>query len=1226
MLKQSTRCATELAKWQICPGSGLEIDLQSSAQMMQYSLPPLARIGLTVWPFIGLAFGTTTGKDCASNAASLLAVKAETHVAELALLEDAPINFTNGSNASINETLEGLVSNNIVQNMKEIKALPNPENRSNSSSNGTDFNGTANDTKNGTSNSSNGTAGDTNGTAGSQRPKHGFGELAVNLEFITLKLAQLETVAELQQVEIHKLLAKVDEQDQEIKKLKQAQTGAAPSPPTSSLSQESSRARVEEAQKVFKKVVQKHFHQRQKREFVTPFSGTTKKAAKESGGPKSAKKQARQARQAPAAAREDREALLQRSTSSGEGQGNLSSLDTAVSAKWVDDVVDTVSDVGSSALGTITDGTGMIGDALGDAYEHAADQISFVANTVIDTVEMAVTILLRGFTDWDAACPDMQWPSMTVNSNGLYVDWGKQYCYIRLMGQSITLLDFDFGETSLSWPEPIKTVTRYGLEPIKAVVNIGREIVSCATEGSVTDVFKCFGNKLLEVVPPLNFLNRIGDMIQEFIEVFAHIATAVINTILKDSSSLIQQAVNSSFPAVGSQPVVHHTGRNLVIKTHAQRRPGATSAATSHPPNSAAQVGAKLKRARRDDDDDDSDGGITFEIHDNEANYATKLITQFAGKETDTSSCLAFAPKTRRGADNTVTKRDWQVGDYGDFIQLEPWAVPCDNEWMQENPDKWEGYSFYTWESAIEKCVTVSYSMSTQPVLAFVGGLQFDLLPSPLTEMETTVCWPDKQPGGVDLSVLRTVILSGGVPLFSRTLRLTKRFGSNTDFKQGNIFPAHETWRNPIGIATAQHGVEDDRSLEAMDREALLQNESYTKNRKPPPKHQDLHWTEEEVHLASMLYDRYMNTTMTSQLRGPEARRKLRLMQEDQETGTSSDFELFSFANPGLVSFNIRGILANNDLQIGLKVSFGPFTSPEKRITLVNIVDHYRLVLSAMPFVSVDTRLKALDALKNFSTNDVSSASTGTASVVGEAVVAQNYKSPGRNYLAFSTRQHGQVTNLWQGLIAGDMTWEVMMKFHETPPYQTNIMGSYEFNDNSYSTSNRRRSVGLFIKPDGRHFIGSALQGERGSAASGPNLFDHKWHHVVLVLSKSTQKAYYFIDGVRINSADYLVGNQNPSIDGTITIGGGHLGRNFDNQVSRFAIWSRAWSQEDATKALTCGVDTTGLKVLYTLDGGFEDIEDHYLDLRSVGPNGAFVTCSDCSHCATYASTSVSIR
>ena len=136
-------------------------------------------------------------------------------------------------------------------------------------------------------------------------------------------------------------------------------------------------------------------------------------------------------------------------------------------------------------------------------------------------------------------------------------------------------------------------------------------------------------------------------------------------------------------------------------------------------------------------------------------------------------------------------------------------------------------------------------------MLAFVGGLEFDLLPSPLTEMETTVCWPDKQPGGVDLSVLRTVILSGGVQLFSRTLRLTKRFGSNTDFEQGNIYPAHETWRNPIGIATGRHGVEDDRSLEAMNREALLQNETKTtrraKERSRRPSKRDLHWNEEEA-------------------------------------------------------------------------------------------------------------------------------------------------------------------------------------------------------------------------------------------------------------------------------------------------------------------------------------------------------------------------------------------
>ena len=39
-----------------------------------------------------------------------------------------------------------------------------------------------------------------------------------------------------------------------------------------------------------------------------------------------------------------------------------------------------------------------------------------------------------------------------------------------------------------------------------------------------------------------------------------------------------------------------------------------------------------------------------------------------------------------------------------------------------------------------------------------------------------------------------------------------------------------------------------------------------------------------------------------------------------------------------------------------------------------------------------------------------------------------------------------------------------------------------------------------------------------------------------------------------------------------------------------------------------------------------EDIENHYLDLKSVGSGGAFVACTDCNYCSTYASTAVSIR
>ena len=42
---------------------------------------------------------------------------------------------------------------------------------------------------------------------------------------------------------------------------------------------------------------------------------------------------------------------------------------------------------------------------------------------------------------------------------------------------------------------------------------------------------------------------------------------------------------------------------------------------------------------------------------------------------------------------------------------------------MQQNPDKWEGYPFYTWESAIEKRVTESYSMVSAVDKAPESGL-----------------------------------------------------------------------------------------------------------------------------------------------------------------------------------------------------------------------------------------------------------------------------------------------------------------------------------------------------------------------------------------------------------------------------------------------------------------------------------------------------------------------
>ena len=356
-------------------------------------------------------------------------------------------------------------------------------------------------------------------------------------------------------------------------------------------------------------------------------------------------------------------------------------------------------------------------------------QVSFVANTVIDTVEMAVDILVRGFSDWSAGCPDTRTPDMTVDLNGIHVDWGRQSCWVSLMGQTCDLFDFDFGSTSLSWPEPLNTVTSFGILPIKSMFNLGAAFQDCAPAGSAPEVIQCLGMRLLGDVEPLNFLTRMGDMLTEFIEVFAQIAGVVVEQAMSDGASLIQQATQSRFPDAGQAPVVHHAGKSLTIKTHSQHRKRTPRSKLPRQEMSAVQLDA-----RRGDDDQDPEGSIALGVSDQEGNYATRLITQWNGRETDTSSCLAFAPKNKHGSNNQATKEDWQGNSGDDFIPLEPFGVPCDNDWMKANWDKWQGYSFYTWEMSIEKCVTVTYSLGMQPVIAFVGGMNIELMPAPLAE------------------------------------------------------------------------------------------------------------------------------------------------------------------------------------------------------------------------------------------------------------------------------------------------------------------------------------------------------------------------------------------------------------------------------------------------------------------------------------------------------------
>ena len=96
-------------------------------------------------------------------------------------------------------------------------------------------------------------------------------------------------------------------------------------------------------------------------------------------------------------------------------------------------------------------------------------------------------------------------------------------------------------------------------------------------------------------------------------------------------------------------------------------------------------------------------------------------------------------------------------------------------------------------------------------------------------------------------------------------------------------------------------------------------------------------------------------------------------LQTEAEAGSaeSSIHQLFSFRNPGMVNFEIQGLLEDNSLELGMKINFGPFESPEKRIQLLNIAHQFSLVLAAMPWVSASSKAKAIASLTGFGDNDV---------------------------------------------------------------------------------------------------------------------------------------------------------------------------------------------------------------------------------------------------------------
>ncbi|CAE7320390.1 unnamed protein product [Symbiodinium sp. CCMP2592] len=522
-------------------------------------------------------------------------------------------------------------------------------------------------------------------------------------------------------------------------------------------------------------------------------------------------------------------------------------------------------------------------------------------------------------------------------------------------------------------PSPVGLLAGSDVNSIQSLVTMGNDLQNCQDFESGHDVMKCLGFKIMERVPPLNYLNKLGDTIGVYLETFAKAGTSLAMKALQGGTSLIQKASLSEFPAVGKMPVRHEQG-NLVVQMHSQKR-------TPHPSllQLMSEQGRQAGRQGREED------VIMPKFAPGDDAKVTNLITQFHGREANSGSCLAFAPRNKNGAQvgnhQEATKEDWTSAKKEDFVALEPWAVPCDNTWMKENWNKWQGYSFYTGEVGIEKCLQVDFSMTLQPVLAAIVGLSIEILPKDFLSVGTTVCWPTQMPGGLDLSVLRSTIKAGGHLLFSRTLRLAKRFGENTDFVKKNLGTGYQTWRSPLGIAKGESNtafapmslLESNKGNKSQgesegESEEKLKAGSWYFNADP-----------EEVYLASIDYgDSMGEPNRTWEMRGRDALLRLQAMQEaktkkekesksQEEEGQEEVIELFNFKiQTGMNNYHIQGLLDGNILELGVQMGWGPFQSPAKRIPVADFGLQFAAVLAAIPWISVETKKTAIKAMTDW--------------------------------------------------------------------------------------------------------------------------------------------------------------------------------------------------------------------------------------------------------------------
>ena len=107
-----------------------------------------------------------------------------------------------------------------------------------------------------------------------------------------------------------------------------------------------------------------------------------------------------------------------------------------------------------------------------------------------------------------------------------------------------------------------------------------------------------------------------------------------------------------------------------------------------------------------------------------------------------------------------------------------------------------------------------------------------------------------------------------------------------------------------------------------------------------------------------------MNTSVdeTFEADGEEAARRV---------AAGSMLDVFCFKSPGLVNFEIEGLMSGNTLELRLESTFDPYKSHRQKIPPVDVGAQFAVILTGLPSLSKSSKLTALEALKDFALKDI---------------------------------------------------------------------------------------------------------------------------------------------------------------------------------------------------------------------------------------------------------------